>query len=254
MPSKNISFTNGKGIELAARLDLPQTEPLGYALMAHCFSCSKDVFAMNHISKSLVARGIGVMRFDFTGLGQSKGTFADSHFTANIEDIRSAVKYLETHAKPPIILLGHSLGGTAILATAHEFPSAKIVATIGSPYDPSHVEHFFDGLSEHMSVDAEVCITLAGRKFIINREFIDNLDDHRMNEAIRGIAGHVVVFHDPDDEVVEVENARHIFQAATHPKSFISLPGAGHLLLKEKDAEFVGAVLAAMIANQSSDS
>lgn len=251
MPSKAISFTNAKGIELAARFDLPETEPASFALMAHCFSCSKDVFAMTHISQSLVARGMGVMRFDFTGLGQSKGRFAESHFSANIHDILSAVNYLKEHAASPRLLLGHSLGGTAILAAAKQVPSAEIVATIGSPYEPSHVEHFFDGLREHMAEDAEVCITLAGRKFVINREFIDDLDDHRMNEAIRAIEGHVVVFHDPDDEVVEVENARRIFHAAVHPKSFISLPSAGHLLLQPKDAELVASVLSALASHQA---
>ncbi|MBY0356069.1 MAG: lysophospholipase [Rickettsiales bacterium] len=247
MRSDKVSFTNSRGTQLAARFDLPSMEPVGYALMAHCFSCSKDVLAMTHISESLVARGIGVLRFDFTGLGQSMGEFADSHFSANIDDIRSAVGFMSAQGKSPLLMLGHSLGGTAILATAHEVSSAKIVATIGSPYEPAHAEHFFDGLRENMEAGGEVCVTLGGRKFTVTREFIEDLDDHRMNEAIRSISGHVVVFHDPDDALVERENAKKIYQSATHPKSFISLPGAGHMLTKEADAELVASILDAFI-------
>lgn len=247
MRSEKITFLNKKGIELAARLDRPDEEPIAYALAAHCFTCSKDVLAMHYISQSLIAHGIGVMRFDFTGLGSSDGEFAQSHFSSNLEDIRAAIAYLNEHRIAPSIMFGHSLGGTAILATAGEVSSVKLVATIGSPYEPAHATHFFDGMEEMMEKDAEACVTLGGRRFTINRKFLEDLNSHSMDKAIKSIEAYKIIFHDPEDEIVEIENARFIFEAALHPKSFIALPKAGHMLSKQRDAEMVGSILDAVI-------
>ncbi len=249
MKSEQINFKNKQGNTLSARFDLPDTTPSAYALAAHCFTCSKDIPAMHRISKALVARGIGVFRFDFTGLGASEGDFEDSHFSANLDDIRSAVSYLTEHAASPQIMFGHSLGGTAVLATAHEVSSVKIVATIGSPFEPVHAGHFFESVADTLNTCGVANVTLAGREFTITKEFVDQLKLHDMKKSLQKLKAQLMIFHDPKDELVEAENARDIYEHANHPKSFISLPGAGHMLSKTEDAEYVSDILAAAAHN-----
>lgn len=248
MRSDKITFKNKQGFDLAARFDLPDEQPIAYALAAHCFTCTKDIPAMHKISMALVERKIGVLRFDFTGLGHSGGEFANSGFRANLDDIRAAENYLKEQGASPQILFGHSLGGTAMLATAAEVSSAKLVATIGSPFDPAHASHFFkDALRELETADATT-VTLSNRPFTVTRAFVGELQGHDMAAAVRAIKAHMLVFHDPDDDVVEIENARMIFEAARHPKSFMALPQAGHMLNNSNgDAEYVAHIIAATV-------
>jgi putative redox protein len=246
MRSDKIFFTNRQGIDLAARFDRPDTEPAAYALAAHCFTCTKDIPAMHRISTALVERGIGVLRFDFTGLGHSGGEFANSGFRANLDDIRSAFDYLKKNNAAPQILLGHSLGGTAMLATAHEFPEAILVASIGSPFQPAHTSHHFADALQEIKEKGVASVTLSKRTFTVTREFVEQLEGHDMAATIRSIKSHVLVFHDPEDDVVEIENARMIFEAARHPKSFLALPKAGHMLNNSPmDAPYVASIIAA---------
>lgn len=245
MRTEKITFTNKSGIELAARFDLPDTQPKAYALAAHCFTCTKDIPAMHRISTSLVEQGIAVLRFDFTGLGHSGGEFANSGFRANLSDIESAVAYLQSHGAAPAILFGHSLGGTAILASAHKIPSAKLVASIGSPFQPGHSKHLFAHVLKDLETNDTTTVTLSGRAFTVSRSFVNELEGHDMKKHIHDIQGAVMVFHDPEDDVVEIHNARLIFEAAKHPKSFIAIPKAGHMINNHvKDAAYVASIIA----------
>ena len=245
MRSEKITFTNKSGIELAARFDLPDKTPIAYTLAAHCFTCTKDIPAMHRISTSLVEQGIGVLRFDFTGLGHSGGEFSNSGFRANLSDIESAVTFLQSQGAAPSILIGHSLGGTAMLAMAHKIPSAKLVASIGSPFQPGHSKHLFAHVLQDLETNETTTVTLSGRTFIVTRAFVDELEGHDMVKNIHAIEGAVMVFHDPEDDVVEIHNARLIYEAAQHPKSFIALPKAGHMINNHKtDAAYVASVIA----------
>ena len=246
MRSERITFKNRQGIDLAARFDRPDDEPAAYALAAHCFTCTKDIPAMHRISVALVERKIGVLRFDFTGLGHSGGEFANSGFKANLDDIRAAVAYLKEREAAPQILFGHSLGGTAMLATAPEVETAVLIATLGSPYQPTHASHFFADALRELETCGVATLTLSNRSFTVTREFVDELQGHDMAAAIRAIKTHLLVLHDPEDEVVEIENARMIYESARHPKSFIALPQSGHMLTNNTlDAEYVAALIAA---------
>ncbi len=245
MASRRLSITSPRGHTLAARLDLPDAEPDAGALFAHCFTCSKDLKAVGAISRALNREGIAVLRFDFTGLGQSEGTFADSTFSGDVDDLVAAADCLADELAAPAILVGHSLGGAAVLQAAGRIPSVKAVATIGAPCDPEHVRHLFDASLAEIEALGEACVTLAGRPFTIRKSFVDDLAMQRMDEAIAALDRALLVFHAPGDQTVGVENAAHIFQAARHPKSFVSLDTADHLLSDERDAEYAGDVIAA---------
>lgn len=246
MSFEKVRFTNQRGEQLAARLDRPTEEqPDAYALFAHCFTCSKDLKAVGAISRALNRQNIAVLRFDFTGLGESEGDFADTNFSSNVDDLVAAADFLEENYEAPRILVGHSLGGAAVLQAAHRIPSAEAVATISAPYDPEHVTRLLDDALEEIKSSGEARITLAGRSFTIRKQFLEDLAATKMEETIRTLERALLVFHSPVDQTVGVENAARIFKAAKHPKSFVSLDDADHLLGNTADAEYVGVVLGA---------
>ncbi|MFK7847533.1 MAG: alpha/beta fold hydrolase [Rhodothermales bacterium] len=246
MPSKKIAFENRQGATISARLDLPATaDPIAYALFAHCFTCSKNLKAVGHISRALTDQGFAVLRFDFTGLGESEGDFADTNFSSNIADLLDAAAYLQSQYEAPKILIGHSLGGAAVLQAAKDLPDVVAVSTIGAPFDPSHVEHLFESSAEEIKATGEAVVNLAGRQFTIKKQFLDDLEGYKVEAHIKALNRALLVFHSPVDRTVSVDNAAKIFQAAKHPKSFVSLDQADHLLMNEADAQYVGIVLAA---------
>ena len=246
MRTEKLEFSNEEGVSLAAQLDLPpDDEPIAYALFAHCFTCSKNLKAIDHISMSLTRAGFGVFRFDFTGLGQSEGAFADTRFATNVADLVAASRYLEERAEGPRVLIGHSLGGAAVLMAAERIPSAVAVATIGAPSSPDHIRHLLaDDVSE-ITRKGEADVRLAGRTFTIRKEFLDDLERHKAPEAIGSLDKALLILHAPMDNIVGIENAAHIFQHARHPKSFISLDTADHLLTDPADSRYAGTVIAA---------
>ena len=244
-PRSLIHFPGALGTPLAARLDMPAQPPLAYALFAHCFTCSKDSLAASRISAALTARGFGVLRFDFTGLGGSAGDFANTNFSSNVADLVAAANWLRSAHQAPAILIGHSLGGAAVLAAAHEIAEAVAVATIGAPYDPSHIQHLIADAAPSIVANGEAEVTLAGRKFTIRKQFLDDLALHQDGHRIGALRKALLIFHSPRDTTVDIENAAKIFTAAKHPKSFVSLDTADHLLTGKADAEYVAGVLAA---------
>ena len=244
MQSKKVDFFNGAGESLAGILDLPVAPPRAFALFAHCFTCSKDLKAATNISRSMTAAGIAVLRFDFTGLGQSDGAFEDTSFSSNVADLLSAARWLEQEHRAPEILFGHSLGGTAVLQAARDIPSAVAVATIGSPSDPTHVAHLFKGSEEELRETGIAEVQLGGRPFRIREQFLNDLDQHDLRGSVGRLRKALLVMHAPLDAVVEVENASLLFMTAKHPKSFISLDKADHLLSREEDSRYAGRVLA----------
>lgn len=246
MPFEKVRFENADGDTLAARLDLPDGEtPCAFALFAHCFTCSKDLRAVGAISRALNRHGIAVLRFDFTGLGESEGDFADTNFSSNVDDLVVAADYLAEHYDAPRILVGHSLGGAAVLQAAHRLDAVQAVSTIGAPYDPEHVTQHLEDSVEEIRAQGEARVTLAGRTFTIRKQFLDDLAATKMEETIRTLDRALLVFHSPVDRTVGVDNAAKIFKAAKHPKSFISLDDADHLLTTRSDAEYLGVVLGA---------
>ena len=245
MPAERFDFPNAQGQKLAALLDRPPGEARAYALFAHCFTCGKDVHAAKRIADGLTALDIAVLRFDFTGLGSSEGEFANTTFSSNVADLVAAANELRRIARPPAILIGHSLGGAAVLAAASDVPEARAVVTIAAPSDPTHVTGLFKDHLGDISAKGEVEVALAGRPFRISRGFVDDLAEHRLLERIANLRKALLVFHSPTDEVVGIENATRIFMAAKHPKSFVSLAGADHLLSRRSDAGYVAGVIRA---------
>jgi uncharacterized OsmC-like protein/fermentation-respiration switch protein FrsA (DUF1100 family) len=243
--SKKITFPGSQGAALAARLDYPEGKPRAFALFAHCFTCSKDLFAAARIASELTERGFAVFRFDFTGLGMSEGEFANTNFSSNVQDLLSAAAYLRETRMPVDILIGHSLGGTAVLAAANSIPEAKAVVTIGAPADAAHVTRNFAAHLDQIRNKGEAQVTLAGRTFTIKRQLLEDVEASRLHDRIAAMRKALLIFHAPTDEVVGLENASAIFTAARHPKSFITLSGADHLLTKREDAVYVAEVLSA---------
>jgi len=246
MNSKNITFKNKNGLSLSARIDEPDSgEVRSTLLFAHCFTCGKNLKALGHISRALTDLGIGVFRFDFTGLGQSEGDFSDSTFSGDVQDLVSAAKYMGKNWMAPSILMGHSLGGAAVLQAASKINSSKAICTIGSPCSPQHVQHLMSESLDEIQEKGEAEVSLAGRKFKIKKTFIDDLDEQRMDNLIKNLNKALLIFHSPVDETVSIDNAAHIYKLARHPKSFISLDDADHLLSKAEDADYIGKVTAA---------
>lgn len=245
MPRKNVRFDNADGLSLAGILDTPATPPAAYALFAHCFTCSKNLRAANHLSGALVDAGLAVLRFDFTGLGQSDGEFGDTTFSSNVGDLIAAARFLEREHEAPRLLIGHSLGGTAVLQAARDVPSAVAVATIGSPSSPTHVGHMFEDARAELAAKGEAEVTLGGRAFRMKQSFLDDLEGHALPEGIASLRKALLVMHAPLDDIVEIENASELFLNAKHPKSFLSLDNADHLLSRERDSRYAGQVLAA---------
>jgi len=245
MPTERFQFTGEGGHQLAASLDLPEREPLAYALFAHCFTCGKDVLAARRIAAALAAKGIAVLRFDFTGLGSSDGEFANSTFSSNVADLVRAADYLRETRKAPALLIGHSLGGAAILAAAVQIPEAKAVVTIAAPSDPAHVTGLFRDRIEDIRKQGKVEVSLAGRPFHITREFLDDIAEHSLVSHVTNLHKALLIMHSPTDDTVGIDNATRIFVAAKHPKSFVSLADADHLLGGKRDAAYVAEVIAA---------
>jgi alpha-beta hydrolase superfamily lysophospholipase len=245
MPIERFEFPNANGLRLAALLDRPPEEPAAYALFAHCFTCGKDNLAASRIAQALAARGIAVLRFDFTGIGASEGEFANAGFSANVADLVAAADHLRRTHGTPALLIGHSLGGAAMLAAATDIAGARAVATIAAPADPVHATHLFRDRIPEINANGEAEVVLAGRPFRVRREFLENLAGQRLDERIARLRKALLVFHAPSDNTVGIEHANRIFMAAKHPKSFISLADADHLLSRKSDATYVGNVIAA---------
>jgi uncharacterized OsmC-like protein/pimeloyl-ACP methyl ester carboxylesterase len=245
VPTERFQFTGEGGHQLAAALDLPDGPVHAYALFAHCFTCGKDVLAAKRIAVALAAKGIAVLRFDFTGLGSSEGDFANSTFSSNVADLVHAANHLRETRQAPAILIGHSLGGAAILAAAGQIPDAKAVITIAAPSDPAHVTHLFKDRIEDIRAHGKVDVQLAGRPFNIKREFLDDIAEHGLMAHVAKLHKALLVMHSPTDDTVGIENATNIFLAAKHPKSFVSLSGADHLLSGKRDGAYVADMIAA---------
>jgi uncharacterized OsmC-like protein/alpha-beta hydrolase superfamily lysophospholipase len=245
VPTERFRFTGEGGHQLAASLDLPEQEPIAYALFAHCFTCGKDVLAARRIASALAAKGIAVLRFDFTGLGSSEGEFANSTFSSNVADLVRAANHLRETRKAPAILIGHSLGGAAILAAAAQIPEARAVVTIAAPSDPAHVTGLFRDRIEDIRKEGKVEVSLAGRPFHITRDFLDDIAEHGLMVHVTNLHKALLIMHSPTDDTVGIDNATRIFVAAKHPKSFVSLADADHLLSGKRDAAYAADVIAA---------
>ncbi len=243
--SEKLTFTGAGGDQLAARFDQPQGPAKAVALFAHCFTCTKDIFAASRIASGLAECGIAVLRFDFTGLGHSEGEFANTNFSSNVGDLVAAADHLRQHHEAPRLLIGHSLGGAAVLAAAGQVPEAVAVATIGAPAEPGHVQKLFQEARPEIEAAGEAEVLLAGRPFRIKKQFLEDIEAARLEDAIATMRKALLIFHGPLDSTVSVDNAGRIFGAAKHPKSFVSLDGADHLLSRREDASYVAEVLAA---------
>jgi putative redox protein len=245
MPSQKVVFENQTGHVLSGILDVPAEPPLAYALFAHCFTCSKNLKAAANIARALNDSGIAVLRFDFTGLGQSEGEFADTNFSSNVADLIAAVEYMGRDLQAPSILVGHSLGGTAVLQAAASVDSAVAVATIGSPSEPVHVAAMFSGSEAALRERGEATVNLGGRPFLMKQQFLDDLEAQDLRSSVSSLRKALLVMHAPLDNIVEIDNASALFSAAKHPKSFVSLDSADHLLSRDADSRYAGHVLAA---------
>ncbi|THD47046.1 MAG: OsmC family protein [Bradyrhizobium sp.] len=247
MPAERFQFTGSEGQQLAAALDTPEGDIRAYALFAHCFTCGKDVLAAKRIAVALAAKGIAVLRFDFTGLGSSEGDFANSTFSSNVADLVHAADHLRETRQAPAILIGHSLGGAAILAAATQIPDARAVVTIAAPSDPAHVTGLFADRIEDIRRHGKAEVALAGRPFTITNQFLDDIAEHGLMTHVAKLHKALLVMHAPTDDAVSIDNATRIFVAAKHPKSFVSLAGADHLLSDRRDAAYVADVVAAWV-------
>jgi alpha-beta hydrolase superfamily lysophospholipase len=242
--TETFDFVGADGQHLSGRLDLPDHPPHTYALFAHCFTCTKNSLAAVRIARALTANGLGVLRFDFTGLGQSGGDFADTTFSGNIRDLAAAVHAMEIARRTPTLLIGHSLGGAAALAAAPDLVDITAVAVIAAPFDVNHVSHLFGGDLQAVLDAGEAEVNLGGRPFKIRRAFVEDLNDQNQAERIANIRRPLLILHSPQDRTVAIDNATEIFRAARHPKSFVSLSGADHLLTKTADAIYAADVIA----------
>lgn len=244
--STAVQFPGASGALLAARLDLPSAQaPRAFVLFAHCFTCSKDTKATTLIAEALADAGLATLRFDFTGLGGSEGEFANTSFSSNVADLVAAARWLEAAHHAPSLLVGHSFGGAAVLAAAAQIPSATAVATINAPSDPAHLGKLFAGHEDEIRTKGFAEVDLAGRAFTIRREFLEDIAMQKITQAVANLKRALLVMHAPADATVSVDHASAIFLAAKHPKSFVSLDTADHLLTKREDARYAATVLAA---------
>lgn len=245
MRSYKHTFTNSNGHKLAARLDMPTDgRPAAYALFAHCFTGSKNWNAVRNIARALTQEDVAVFRFDFTGLGESEGDFAETNFSSNVEDIIAAAKYMESKGMPPQILIGHSLGGAATIMASPKIASLKASVTIGAPSDPKHVKHLFEENLDLIEEEGEAHVLLGGRRFKIKKQFVEDLKNRSVRAELANMNTSLLILHSPQDATVEIENAAEIYQYAKHPKSFVTLDGADHLLTRKKDSTYVGQLIA----------
>ncbi len=245
MRTERFDFPNARGDLLAARLDLPAAAPSAHAVFAHCFACSKDSHAARRIAQALAARGIATLRFDFTGLGGSGGDFANTHFSTNIADLEAAIAHLRASGRAPSLLVGHSLGGAAVIAAAQRAPEVRAVATIGAPHDVGHVVRHLGDRAETVRTAGEAVVDLGGRPFTVRRAFLEDVASHRLDEHLARLGRALLVLHSATDQTVGIDNAARIFTAARHPKSFVSLDRADHLLTAPEDAAYAADVIAA---------
>lgn len=245
---EKIEFEGSQGTKLAARLDRPVGKIKTCALFAHCFTCGKDIAAASRIAKALTNDGIAVLRFDFTGLGKSEGEFANTNFTSNVQDLVKAADYMRKHLQAPAILIGHSLGGAAVLAAADHIPESKAVVTIGAPADADHVTHNFGDKEAEIMEKGEAEVCLAGRPFRIRKQFLEDIKSQSLETAISELGRALLVMHAPLDNVVSIDNAAQIFKAAKHPKSFVTLDDADHLISRKEDATYAARVIAAWVS------
>ena len=246
MASQSFEFQGPKGYSLSGRLEEPETTPRGWAIIAHCFTCGKESLAAVRLARALALAGIGVLRFDFAGLGMSGGAFADATFAADVGDLVAAGAAMAAAGRPPSLLVGHSLGGAAVLAAAGEMAMVKAVVTIGAPSDVAHVLHHFDaGSLARIEAEGEAEVSLANRPFIVRKGFVDDLRRHDLEARIARLHRPLLVLHAPRDATVGIDNAARIFAAAKHPKSFVSLDDADHLLTRRADADYAAAIISA---------
>lgn len=245
MNLQKITFHNKEGQTLVGRLELPVDQhPHNYAIFAHCFTCNKNLSAVKNIGKALTSKGFGVLRFDFTGLGESEGDFEDTNFSGNVEDLVAAADFLKENYQAPTLLVGHSLGGAAVIFAATEIESVKAIATIGAPSNPNHVQHLFKSDLEEIEASGKAVVNLSGRDFTIKKQFLEDLESKSMQETAKNLHKALLVLHSPQDVTVGIKNAEEIYLAARHPKSFVSLDGADHLLMNKKDSVYAGQVIA----------
>jgi putative redox protein len=245
MNIKKVTFTNNDGLELTGRIELPiHQHPHNFVIFAHCFTCNKNLLAVKNISRALTANGFGVLRFDFTGLGESDGEFADTNFSGNVEDLISASNFLKANYKAPSLLVGHSLGGAAVIFAASKIESVKAVATVGAPSNPKHVQHLLHSSVEDIKATGQASVNIGGRNFTIKKQFLDDIEAQSLPEVAKNLRKALLVMHSPQDTTVGIKNAEDIYVAAHHPKSFVSIDGADHLLMNASDSNYVGNVIA----------
>lgn len=245
MKSQRLEFIGAHGHKLSARLDGPGGEVKAYALFAHCFTCGKDVLAARRVAEALTEHGVAVLRFDFAGIGASEGEFANTNFSSNLDDLVAAANFMRETYQAPALLIGHSLGGAAALAAAEQMPEVKAVVTIAAPSTPAYVTSMFDRHLDEIEREGEALVQLAGRPFRIKQQFVDDAGGHNLKGKIAALRRALLVMHAPGDDTVSLSNAMEIFTAAKHPKSFISLDDADHLLTRREDAAYVANLIAA---------
>ena len=245
MNLQKITFQNKEGETLVGRLEMPaDRHPHNYAIFAHCFTCNKNLLAVKNISRALTASGFAVLRFDFTGLGESEGDFEDTNFSGNVSDLVAAARFLEQSYEAPTLLVGHSLGGAAVIFAAAKIASIRAVATIGAPSNPIHVKHLFKSTIPEIEASGKAVVNLSGRDFTIKKQFLDDLDTNSLMTIVKELRKAILILHSPQDDTVGIKNAEEIYVAAHHPKSFVSLDGADHLLTRKEDSQYVGALIA----------
>jgi len=250
MPSQRLRFQNSAGHTLVGYLDVPDTQsPRAYALFAHCFTCGKNLKPIKNIDTSLTRNGIAVLRFDFTGIGESEGDFSNTNLSTNLEDLVAAADFLAKKYTAPKLLIGHSMGGAAALQAARHIPSVTAVATIAAPSSPDHLGHILREKREVVLEEGAAEVTIGGRTFLLRRQFFRDLEKHRMEQTIRELNKPLLILHSPRDQTVDIRNAEELFAAARQPKSFVSLDPMDHLMLEESDAHYVGNLIAAWVAN-----
>lgn len=241
-----VKILNSQGQALSAYLDLPKSGKVkAYAIFAHCFTCSKSLSAVRNISRAITTEGFGLLRFDFTGLGNSEGDFSDTNFSSNVDDLLKAIEFMAEHYETPQMLIGHSLGGAAVLSATALSPSIKAVATIGAPFGPEHVKHMFDHKLTEIKEAGAAQINIGGRPFLVKKQFVDDLYNTDPDAVLNSLGAALLILHSPQDRIVEIDNASKLYVKASHPKSFVSLDGADHLLSRKADSLYAGQVISA---------
>ena len=246
MKRQTVHFQNNNKQSLAAIIEMPiDKKPMAFAIFAHCFTCNKNLHAVVNITQALTSKGIAVLRFDFTGLGESQGDFSETNFSSNVEDLISAAKFLENKYESPALLVGHSLGGAAVIYAAEKLDSVKAVATIAAPADPDHVSKLIKEGKDEIEKKGEATVNIGGRQFKIKKQFLDDLNNRRPEKVIQDMRKPIIILHSPFDKIVSIEDAATIYQSAFHPKSFMSLDDADHLLSRKRDSKYAGEVIGA---------